>query len=91
MRATSLTAAGPDRSFTLRWSDQAEIALSENHLLHNSWTNSRGLVKGTGTPTPLCARIVVVQTKETREEDQRNLGAKNIITSYGRHIATKLP
>src|SRR5947209_19857924 len=43
MRGTSLTAAGPDDSFTVRCSDRAWTVLTENHLLHNSWTKPRGL------------------------------------------------
>src|SRR4051794_14152292 len=42
MRATSLTAAGPDQAFTLRSADPAWSALTESQLLHNSWTKPRG-------------------------------------------------
>ena len=44
MRPTSLKATGPDQAFTLRFADPAWIALTENQLLHNSWTKPRGPV-----------------------------------------------
>ena len=44
MRATSLTAAGPDQTFTLRFADPAWNTLTETQSLHNSWTKPRGPV-----------------------------------------------